>query len=52
MKYLYCLFLDRHDPKQGMKTILTAIDYIKRGISICIFPEHEKFGRRVKPSSF
>ena len=39
MKYLYCLFLDRHDPKQGMKTILTAIDYIKRGISICIFPE-------------
>lgn len=22
-----------------MKTILTAIDYIKKGISICIFPE-------------
>ena len=35
----YCLFLDRSDPKQGLKTILTAIDYIKRGISICIFPE-------------
>ena len=39
MRRLYCLFLDRSDPKQGLKTILTAIDYIKRGISICIFPE-------------
>ena len=34
-----CLFLDRHDIKQGMQTILTAIDYIKSGISIFIFPE-------------
>ena len=33
------LFLDRSTPKEGLKTILTAIDYIKRGISICIFPE-------------
>ena len=39
MKYVYCLFLDREDPKQGMKTILQAIDYVKSGISICIFPE-------------
>lgn len=39
MKYVYCLFLDREDPKQGMKTILQAIDYVKKGISICIFPE-------------
>lgn len=39
MRRLYCLFLDRKDPKQGMKTILQAIDYIKRGISICVFPE-------------
>lgn len=39
MKYLYCLFLDRENPKEGLKTILLAIDYIKRGISICIFPE-------------
>ena len=29
MRRLYCLFLDRSDPKQGLKTILTAIDYIK-----------------------
>lgn len=39
MKRLYCLFLDRKDLKQGLKTILTAIDQVKSGISICIFPE-------------
>lgn len=39
MRYLYCLFLNRDDLKQGMKTILQAIEYIKQGISICIFPE-------------
>lgn len=39
MRNLYCLFLDRENPKEGLKTILTAIDYIKKGISICIFPE-------------
>lgn len=39
MKRLYCLFLDRENARAGLKTILTAIDYVKRGISICIFPE-------------
>ncbi|OUP83593.1 1-acyl-sn-glycerol-3-phosphate acyltransferase [Lachnoclostridium sp. An169] len=39
MRRLYCLFLDRKDPKEGLKMILQAIEYIKRGISICIFPE-------------
>lgn len=39
MKRVYCLFLDRSTPKEGMKTILTAISYVKNGISICIFPE-------------
>lgn len=39
MKRLYCLFLDRSDIKKGLKTILIGIDQIKRGISICIFPE-------------
>lgn len=47
MKYLHCLFLDRKDLKEGMKTILTAIDKVKQGISICIFPE----GTRNKASS-
>ena len=39
MKRLYCLFLDRDNPKEGLKTILKAIEYVKSGISICIFPE-------------
>ncbi len=39
MRNLHCLFLDRDDLKQGMKTILDAIDEIEKGISVCIFPE-------------
>lgn len=39
MKYLHCLFLDRKDLKQGLKTILEGIEKVKSGISICIFPE-------------
>ncbi len=39
MRNLHCLFLDRENVKEGLKTILTAIDKIKSGISICIFPE-------------
>ena len=39
MKRVHCLFLNRKDPKQGLKTILQAIDDIKNGISICVFPE-------------
>ena len=39
MRHLYCLFLDRNDIKQGLKVILQAIEYVKQGISICIFPE-------------
>lgn len=39
MKNLHCLFLDRKDIKQGLKTILTAIEKVKSSISICIFPE-------------
>lgn len=39
MRYLYCLFLDRENPREGLKTILQAIEQIQNGISICIFPE-------------
>ncbi len=39
MKDLHCLFLDRDNIKEGMKTILAAIEKAKSGISICIFPE-------------
>lgn len=39
MKNVHCLFLDRHDIKQGMQTILAGIEKVKSGISIFIFPE-------------
>lgn len=39
MRFVYCLFLDRENPREGLKTILQAIEQIKSGISICIFPE-------------
>lgn len=39
MLNIRCLFLDRDDIKQGLQTVLTAIEYVKSGISIFIFPE-------------
>lgn len=39
MRYLHCLFLDRENIKEGLKVILTAVEKVKNGISICIFPE-------------
>ncbi len=29
MRYLYCLLLDRQNPKEGLKTILKGIEYLK-----------------------
>ncbi|HIU88025.1 MAG TPA: 1-acyl-sn-glycerol-3-phosphate acyltransferase [Candidatus Avilachnospira avistercoris] len=34
-----CLFLDRKDPREGLKTILKAIEHIKKGASVIIYPE-------------
>lgn len=39
MKRMKCLFLDRDNIKEGMKTILQGIEYLKQGISVFIFPE-------------
>lgn len=39
MKNLHCLFLDRKNIKEGLKTILSGVEKVKNGISICIFPE-------------
>lgn len=39
MKNLHCLFLDRDNIKEGLKTILHGVEEVKSGISICIFPE-------------
>ena len=39
MKFGNCLFLDRDNIKEGMKTILKGVEQLKSGISIFIFPE-------------
>lgn len=39
MKIIYCIFLDRKDIKDGLKKILRAIELVKDGVSIYIFPE-------------
>lgn len=39
MKNIHCLFLDRSDIKEGLKTILKGAEEVKKGISLCIFPE-------------
>ena len=39
MEQMNCLFLDRANIKEGLKTILNCIATVKGGCSICIFPE-------------
>lgn len=39
MKYLNCLFLDRENIREGLKTILKGIENIKNGYSMFIAPE-------------
>ncbi len=39
MHFLQCLFLDREDIKQGLKTVLKGIEQVKAGYSVFISPE-------------
>ncbi len=39
MENIGCLFLNRENVREGLKTILEGIDYIKNGGSLFIFPE-------------
>lgn len=39
MKNIHCLFLDRDNIKEGLKTILAGVEEVKNGYSLCIFPE-------------
>ena len=41
MKYLHCLFMDRSNPREGLKTILSGVEQINNGISIVIFPDRK-----------
>lgn len=39
MRFMQCLFIDRDDIKQGLKTILQGIEQVKAGYSVFISPE-------------
>lgn len=39
MYFVNCIFLDRKDPRKGLKSILKAAEHINSGISIVLFPE-------------
>ncbi len=39
MKDIGCVFLDRDDPREGLKTINQGAEYMKMGHSMIIFPE-------------
>lgn len=39
MRRVNCLFLDRENMREGLKTILLGIEKVKQGISVWIFPE-------------
>lgn len=39
MKDIGCLFLDRTNIKEGLKTILKGVNYLKQGLSLNICPE-------------
>ena len=44
MRRVNCLFLDRDNIKEGLKTILEGIEKVKNGVSIWIFPEGTRNG--------
>lgn len=56
MRNLNCLFLDRENIREGLKTILKGVDLVKNGYSIFISPEgtrnHEKDMLPFKEGSF
>ena len=39
MHFINCLFIDRKNMKESLKTILKGIEQIKSGVSVFIFPE-------------
>lgn len=43
MSLIRCLFLNRKDTKEGLKTIFKGADYLKEGYSMVIFPEGTRY---------
>ena len=42
MKMSKCIFLDRSNPREGIKSIRKAVDIVKQGYPTVIFPEGER----------
>ena len=42
MKLSKCIFLDRSNPREGIKSIRKAVDIVKQGYPTVIFPEGER----------
>ena len=42
MEDIGCLFLDRENPREGLKTISEATDHLKEGLSMVLFPEGQR----------
>lgn len=42
MKLSGCIFLDRTNPREGIKSIRKAVDIVKQGYPMVIFPEGER----------
>ena len=43
MRLLHCVFLDREDPRKAMAALNEAIENLKKGYSIAIFPEGTRY---------
>lgn len=39
MKWIHCVFIDRSNPREGLKAINEGIENVKKGHSMAIFPE-------------
>ena len=42
MKLRGCIFLDRNNPREGLKAIQEGIDLLKKGESLAVFPEGKR----------
>jgi 1-acyl-sn-glycerol-3-phosphate acyltransferases len=50
MEDIGCLFLDRDNPREGLKTISEATDHLKEGLSMALFPEGQRnHGKELLP---
>ena len=43
MELLHCLFLDRHDARQGIKILADAEELVRKGYNVGIFPEGTRY---------